>query len=334
MQISNPFPELTARNTYRATLYSIIVGALLFLLIRKSEHPLVDNALNNSADQLTFGPNWLMVLITSLLLTALIAGVIIIFIYSFFISHKPKLKKARSRFHAFYFTFVLWLAAFLSVQVFIRITAIFFRITLDNLMALAISILLTFIINLIALALMHHYLQEQLRSFALWLKKLILPQKGKKAVHKLIAWGIIAFIGFVPIILLGSWVNQSLLGLTGQTFPPQQIIEFSLANQDPLIAVILFILVTLVAPFFEEIIMRGLVFRGFLKIASPFAAMIFSSVIFAIFHFNIFAFLPVVLIGVLFAWLYRRTGSLIPSIIAHSLFNGITFILLEISKVG
>ena len=53
-----------------------------------------------------------------------------------------------------------------------------------------------------------------------------------------------------------------------------------------------------------------------------------SSLIFAGVHASPSALAPLLALGCLLAWLYRRTGSLLPAMAFHATFNAISFSLL------
>jgi membrane protease YdiL (CAAX protease family) len=82
-----------------------------------------------------------------------------------------------------------------------------------------------------------------------------------------------------------------------------------------------FILVCIIAPLTEEVLFRGIILSGFLKNYSVNHAIILSAVLFAIFHFTIIQLPVTFIMGCFLGWLYVRTGSLIPSIFAHALYN-------------
>lgn len=80
----------------------------------------------------------------------------------------------------------------------------------------------------------------------------------------------------------------------------------------------------IVAPVFEEIIFRGFVFSTLLVGYGSGAALAGSGILFALAHgYGFLAFLSVLWSGILWAWAYARTGSLIPGIVAHAVNNGI-----------
>jgi CAAX protease family protein len=78
----------------------------------------------------------------------------------------------------------------------------------------------------------------------------------------------------------------------------------------------------LFAPVFEELIFRGLLYGTLrTRLAWPVAAAS-SALVFALAHgYGVAGFASVFLSGVLWAWVYERTGSLLPCMIAHVVNN-------------
>ena len=88
-------------------------------------------------------------------------------------------------------------------------------------------------------------------------------------------------------------------------------------------AALTFIALVLWTPFTEEVFFRGFVFAGLWPRLGSTGAIIVSALIFSLFHVAPGVLLPIFITGVLLAWLYRRTGSLWPSIVAHAGQNAI-----------
>jgi membrane protease YdiL (CAAX protease family) len=90
----------------------------------------------------------------------------------------------------------------------------------------------------------------------------------------------------------------------------------------------------LAAPLAEETFFRGFVFRGLLGRLGLWRAAAVSGFLFALPHVtgadSAGLVVPFTLIGMLFAWVYYRTGSLWSSIGAHFLFNLISFVALVV----
>ena len=86
--------------------------------------------------------------------------------------------------------------------------------------------------------------------------------------------------------------------------------------------------VTVGAPVCEEFFFRGIFLQGLRAHGgAAMRALVFSAVVFSAFHLDPVGFLARVELGVLFGWLWVRTGSLWPSILAHAANNLVSTVL-------
>lgn len=90
--------------------------------------------------------------------------------------------------------------------------------------------------------------------------------------------------------------------------------EQVLANQSFLS---MMLCIGIVAPIAEELIFRGLVYRRLKDYLKPSMAIVLSASAFGIYHGNMVQFLYATFMGIIFAVLVERTGSLWSSIMAH-----------------
>ena len=84
-------------------------------------------------------------------------------------------------------------------------------------------------------------------------------------------------------------------------------------------------LTVVVAATTEEALFRGVILRGLLGHRRPAVAVGVSALLFAFLHVNPWQFFGPLALGVLFGWWYLRTGSLVPCMIGHALFNGLAY---------
>ena len=75
------------------------------------------------------------------------------------------------------------------------------------------------------------------------------------------------------------------------------------------------------APLFKEVLFRGVILGGLLAHRTAARAIVWSAVLFAIVHVNPSQFPAAFFMGIVFAWLVVRTGSLLPAIVGHALNN-------------
>jgi hypothetical protein len=89
--------------------------------------------------------------------------------------------------------------------------------------------------------------------------------------------------------------------------------------------VVLFVLMAVVmAPLFEEVFFRGFLFRGLASSWGWTVGALVSAGVFGLAHAQLDVFVPLFTLGLMLAWVYKRTGSLWTSISLHALFNGIS----------
>ena len=85
--------------------------------------------------------------------------------------------------------------------------------------------------------------------------------------------------------------------------------------------------ISVLGPILEEMLFRGAITKVLLRKYNPVKAIILSALIFGIFHINPAQVVGATLSGILFAWLYYKTGSLVPGILIHILNNGLSVFL-------
>lgn len=99
---------------------------------------------------------------------------------------------------------------------------------------------------------------------------------------------------------------------------------------------LLFAFVTaIVAPFTEELFFRGFLFKGLREKYGWVNALMFSSIIFALFHGEIATLIPTFLLGALFAYMYQRSESVFPGMFLHFAVNAMgTVVFLLANQMG
>lgn len=85
-----------------------------------------------------------------------------------------------------------------------------------------------------------------------------------------------------------------------------------------------FIRVCLFAPIAEEILMRGFILTGLRNKYGIVVALVVSTILFALLHFNFGHTLSAIVSGLIIGLLYIKTNSLFCCILAHSLYNSIS----------
>jgi uncharacterized protein len=99
--------------------------------------------------------------------------------------------------------------------------------------------------------------------------------------------------------------------------------------------IIAFIVIVCFAGIGEELIFRGILQNLFLKkFNNHHTAIWLSAIIFSAIHFQFYGFVPRMLLGAMFGYLYVWSGNLWIPIIAHITNNGFIVIMMYLSKIG
>ena len=87
-----------------------------------------------------------------------------------------------------------------------------------------------------------------------------------------------------------------------------------------------FLTICIAAALLEELIFRGVILEGLLRNYGQWKAIIISSIVFGLAHFNPVQFISAGILGLFIGWIYSRTRSVLPGICIHFINNCIPFI--------
>lgn len=144
------------------------------------------------------------------------------------------------------------------------------------------------------------------------------------------------FVAFPFAMFISQILILVLTDLFGFTLVDQTaVVNVKESMQYPLLFAVSMFAVTFIVPVLEEIIFRGFLQTALTKRIGTFKAIIFSSAVFAAFHFaagqgiNNFNIVGTLFILSLFLGFIReRQGNLFPSIALHATFNGMSILML------
>ncbi|AGA68782.1 putative metal-dependent membrane protease [Desulfitobacterium dichloroeliminans LMG P-21439] len=131
----------------------------------------------------------------------------------------------------------------------------------------------------------------------------------------------------VAVGLLGNFL-ANLLG----TPAPQSFTLVLVGAQYDWQLILLILLGGVIAPIKEEVFFRGLFYPPFRQEYGRGKGILFTAGLFALLHFDVVRFLPLLVGGVVLTWLYEKSGSLWPSIIAHGTWNTLMALMVWIQR--
>lgn len=127
---------------------------------------------------------------------------------------------------------------------------------------------------------------------------------------------------FVLYLLLDCFIDQMIESI----FPASEAVyqeTVSVLKESPITSLIQ---VCIIAPITEEILMRGFVLEMLKKKYHVGLALLVSTVLFALLHFNMVQTLSALVSGFLLGILYIKTGSVVTTILTHALYNLLSFL--------
>ena len=159
------------------------------------------------------------------------------------------------------------------------------------------------------------------------------PLLGYASLWESVRGAALTFLAVVPLVSAAGFLGECLLKVAHLPTERQELVDLFTQTKSPALLGFMVVLALVVAPVSEELVFRAGFFR-FLRTRIPrWAAYGASAGLFALLHANWVSFLPLFVLGILFAAAYERTGNIRVPMLAHALFN-LNTLLLVLSGVG
>lgn len=137
----------------------------------------------------------------------------------------------------------------------------------------------------------------------------------------------IGIVLFLSIGLLGN-VLTKIIG----TPPPQSFAIAVNGASSVWEFALLVVLGGIVAPIREEMLFRGLIYPPLRQGFGRAKGMLLTGLFFATLHFDVVRFIPLFLGGMVLTWLYERSSSIWPTVVAHGTWNILMAVALWIQR--
>jgi membrane protease YdiL (CAAX protease family) len=148
---------------------------------------------------------------------------------------------------------------------------------------------------------------------------------GSLGPVQLVLAGVLTWLAAIPIVVLSFLVAAKFLGSQGSTNPIIALVmEVARSSNWPATA-IFYLTLGVLAPLCEESLFRGFLYCSLRKNLNIPISILISGTLFAAVHLDVGGFLVLACLGCLFAFVLERTKSILPSLVAHGLWNSGTF---------
>lgn len=142
---------------------------------------------------------------------------------------------------------------------------------------------------------------------------------------RLIVYGVFTWLAAIPFVVVAHLIAAKYLGSTGSNNPIISIVMQAARTNNIAATMIFYATLGILAPICEEILFRGFLYTALRRYWGILPSILLSAGLFAGIHLDAGGFLPLLTLGMLFAFTLERTRSILPCMIAHGLWNSGTF---------
>ncbi len=150
---------------------------------------------------------------------------------------------------------------------------------------------------------------------------------GKLGPGRLVLAGWLTWFAAVPVVLTCYLIALKFMNSQGSSNPVIALVMEAARSADIPSILMFYFTLGVLAPICEETLFRGFLYTSFRKYWGVFPSLLLSSLLFAGVHMDAGGFLPLFGLGFLFGFIVERTKSILPSMVAHGLWNSGTFTL-------
>lgn len=140
--------------------------------------------------------------------------------------------------------------------------------------------------------------------------------------------GFLTFLTLITVLWPVGYFWKYLLDALGVEAPAQDIVSLFLKRDHPGLALVVMFFAVVIAPVVEETIFRIGLFRWLRGRVPRGVALLLPAVVFALLHPYVAVIVPLFIFALMLAFAYERSGHPLTPIVAHSLFNLHTLLLI------
>jgi membrane protease YdiL (CAAX protease family) len=150
-------------------------------------------------------------------------------------------------------------------------------------------------------------------------------KSGKHGTLWLVFIGLATWCAAVPIVALACYLGSKFLGAQGSSNPIIALVLSAARSANSGAILLFYLTLGVLAPLCEESLFRGFLYSSLRRRFGVGVSAFASAALFASAHLDPGAVIPLLSLGLIFAFVFERTKSLVPSMIAHGLWNSGSF---------
>jgi len=144
-----------------------------------------------------------------------------------------------------------------------------------------------------------------------------------------LSYGFMGGVGILGLVMiLSALIYQLQPDIKPQDF--EQMLKSAGSTQGFLV---MLLLGAVLAPFYEEMLFRGMLYPAVRRYLGPTGGAVIAGLIFGLVHWDLWRTIPLAVGGMLFCYIYEKTGSILVTIVAHGTWNGIMALIIYLNVV-
>jgi membrane protease YdiL (CAAX protease family) len=136
-----------------------------------------------------------------------------------------------------------------------------------------------------------------------------------------VLYGLAGYVAIIPVLVLVLVATAFFVNMIKYVPPKQPVVELFLKETNAPFLFFTSIFAAIFGPMIEELFFRGFMYNAFKSRLGMLGSMIVTAALFATLHSHAVGFLPIMLLGMLLAYIYEKTGTLVASITVHITHN-------------
>lgn len=171
-----------------------------------------------------------------------------------------------------------------------------------------------------AIILVHRFVNEHATT---WSDGFALAHRPGLAIGA----GCLLACGFLPVGIGLQYATAAVMSFFNHAAEPQAAVQALKSSASRFDRAAFGVVAIGLAPVAEELLFRGILYPTIKRFGYPRLALWGTSLLFAVIHFNLPTFLPLLALALALTWLYEKSGNLLAPIAAHTLFNALNFLI-------
>lgn len=145
-------------------------------------------------------------------------------------------------------------------------------------------------------------------------------------------YGIVSYIALIPVLIGIVAAIALVAGILKYVPERQPVVQLFLKERNATLLLYTSLFAAIVGPIIEELFFRGFMYNAVKRHIGVFWAALITASFFALLHAHLVGFIPIVALGLVLAYLYEKTGTLVSSITVHMIHNLSTVALVFLVK--